>query len=67
MSMWRARLDEFWRMAVRTARLAIGVPDYDNYVAHMRAHHPAAPVMSYVEFFNERQQRRYGNGRTGCC
>jgi len=67
MSTWRTRLDEFWRMAVRTARLAIGVPDYDNYVAHMRAHHPGAQVMSYVEFFNERQQRRYGNGRTGCC
>ena len=67
MSTWRARLDGFWRAAVRTARLAIGVPDYDNYVAHMRAHHPGAHVMSYVEFFNERQQRRYGNGRTGCC
>jgi uncharacterized short protein YbdD (DUF466 family) len=52
---------------VRTARLAIGVPDYDNYVAHMRAHHPGTHVMSYAEFFNERQQKRYGNGRTGCC
>jgi uncharacterized short protein YbdD (DUF466 family) len=52
---------------VQTGRLAIGVPDYDNYVAHMRARHPGAQVMSYAEFFNERQQKRYGNGRTGCC
>jgi uncharacterized short protein YbdD (DUF466 family) len=63
----RARLEGFWRVAVRTARLAIGVPDYDNYVAHMRARHPDARVMSYPEFFNERQQKRYGSGRTGCC
>jgi uncharacterized short protein YbdD (DUF466 family) len=64
---WRNRLADFWRIAVSTARLAIGVPDYDNYVAHMRARHPGAHVMSYAEFFNERQQKRYGNGRTGCC
>lgn len=67
MNSWRARLDDFWRKAVQTGRLAIGVPDYDTYVAHMRGHHPNAPVMSYAEFFNERQQKRYGNGRTGCC
>jgi len=67
MSDWRTRLGKIWRVAVRTARLAIGVPDYDNYVEHMRAHHPGAPVMSYPEFFNERQQKRYGTGRTGCC
>jgi len=67
MNDWRIRLGKIWRVAVRTARLAIGVPDYDNYVEHMRAHHPGAPVMSYPEFFNERQQKRYGTGRTGCC
>jgi len=61
------RLRPFWRKAVETARLAIGVPDYDRYVSHMRAHHPGARVMSYREFFDERQQKRYGNGRTGCC
>ena len=63
----RTALARFWRVAVRTARLAIGVPDYDNYVAHMRARHPDARVMSYPEFFNDRQQKRYGTGRSGCC
>jgi uncharacterized short protein YbdD (DUF466 family) len=62
-----SRISEFWRKAVQTARLAIGVPDYEVYVAHMRMKHPQTPVMSYTEFFNERQQKRYGNGRTGCC
>jgi uncharacterized short protein YbdD (DUF466 family) len=54
----------------RTARLMIGVPDYDTYVAHRRANHPQEPVMTYVEFFRERQQARYavGKGRfRGCC
>ena len=67
MSRWSDKLERFWRVAVRTARLAIGVPDYDNYVAHMRTRHPDKPLMSYAEFFDERQQKRYGNGRTGCC
>jgi len=52
------------------ARLRIGVPDYETYVAHRRAHHPDQPIMSYVEFFRERQQARYavGKGRfRGCC
>jgi uncharacterized short protein YbdD (DUF466 family) len=54
----------------RTARLMIGVPDYETYVAHWRANHPQEPVMSYVEFFRERQQARYAvsKGRLrGCC
>jgi uncharacterized short protein YbdD (DUF466 family) len=48
----------------------VGVPDYDNYVAHRKAHHPADPIMTYAEFFRERQNARYGcaNGRfKGCC
>ena len=49
----------------------IGVPDYDTYVAHMRHAHPDRPLMSYAEFFRERQSARYGEGakRGGfrCC
>ena len=67
MSALRDQLATFWRKAVQTARLAIGVPDYDAYLAHMRSHHPQCRAMSYREFFDERQQKRYGNGRTGCC
>jgi uncharacterized short protein YbdD (DUF466 family) len=55
----------YW--ATQAARLMIGIPDYDTYVAHRRAKHPEEPIMTYVEFFRERQQARYtiGNGR--CC
>lgn len=52
------------------ARMLIGLPDYDNYVQHMRRCHPEQPVMSYETFFRERQQARYGgNGKGGmrCC
>jgi uncharacterized short protein YbdD (DUF466 family) len=54
----------------QTARLMVGVPDYDTYVSHTRETHPEQPVMSYEEFFRERQDARYaiGKGRfRGCC
>lgn len=50
----------------QTMRLMIGLPDYDGYVAHMRATHPDRPVMTYEEFFRERQDARYA-GRVGKC
>ena len=55
---------------MQTARLMVGIPDYDTYVAHRRAHHPGERVMNYAEFFRERQQARYAceKGRLkGCC
>jgi uncharacterized short protein YbdD (DUF466 family) len=58
----------YW--TARTARLMVGVPDYDTYVAHRRTTHPGQPIMTYAEFFRERQQARYAvsKGRfRGCC
>ena len=60
-------LRRLWHQAVRTARLSIGVPDYDTYVEHMRRHHPERPVMSYAEFFDERMRARYRAGGGRCC
>ena len=57
-------------MVAQTARLMVGVPDYQTYVVHRQAQHPDQPVMSYEEFFRERQAARYaiGKGRfRGCC
>jgi uncharacterized short protein YbdD (DUF466 family) len=54
----------------KTARLMVGVPDYDTYVAHRRLQHPGEPIMTYEEFFRERQSSRYGaNGGkiSRCC
>ncbi|WP_244858501.1 MULTISPECIES: YbdD/YjiX family protein [Lysobacteraceae] len=60
---WR----DAWRAALQTARLAIGVPDYDAYVAHVRAHHPGDVPMTREAFCVERMHARYGRGRSRCC
>jgi uncharacterized short protein YbdD (DUF466 family) len=65
-----AEFKVMWMWSVRTARLMVGVPDYDEYVAHRKTHYPEQPIMTYVEFFRERQHARYAceKGRfKGCC
>jgi uncharacterized short protein YbdD (DUF466 family) len=64
------RWSEFAKCVCQGARLMVGIPDYDTYVEHMRRNHPNSPVMTYAEFFRERQNARYGtDGRSGfrCC
>ena len=51
----------------QAAKLMVGLPDYDTYLAHMRATHPEQPVMNEIEFFRDRQEARYGSGRSGGC
>ncbi len=60
-------LARWWRAAAQTARLAIGIPDYDNYVQHIQRNHPDRLPMSRDEFFHERMMARYGKGRSRCC
>jgi uncharacterized short protein YbdD (DUF466 family) len=64
------RLRLVCEMVTQAARLMVGVPDYPTYVAHRRTTHPDEPVMTYQEFFRERQDARYtvSKGRLrGCC
>lgn len=66
------RLDagKYGRLLTQTARLMVGVPDYEAYVEHRRQTHPGEPVMSKVEYFRDRQDRRYGVGSGSamrCC
>jgi uncharacterized short protein YbdD (DUF466 family) len=52
------------------ARLMIGVPKYEAYLAHARSAHPDHEPMSYAQFFRNRQDARYGGGGKGdfrCC
>jgi len=53
----------------QAAKMMVGLPDYDTYVAHVQATHPDQVAMTYEEFFRERQEARYGggNGRFGGC
>jgi uncharacterized short protein YbdD (DUF466 family) len=64
-----SQLAQAGRYLGQSMRLMVGLPEYDAYLAHMEASHPDQPVMSYEQFFRERQQARYGGAgkRGGCC
>jgi uncharacterized short protein YbdD (DUF466 family) len=51
----------------QSMRLMVGLPEYDTYLAHMEREHPDQRPMTYEEFFRERQEARYGSGRSGGC
>lgn len=53
--------------AANVLRRIIGVPDYDRYVAHMRAHHPSDTPLSRDEFARQRVQDRYSKPGARCC
>ena len=65
-----SRIRDWYALARQTARLMIGVPDYETYVQHRKTFHPGEPVMTYEEFFFERQAARYTVSKDrmkGCC
>ncbi|HLP81460.1 MAG TPA: YbdD/YjiX family protein [Nitrosomonas sp.] len=52
----------------KSLRLMVGMPEYSTYVDHMKMAHPDQSIMSYEEFFRERQEARYGSkGRLNRC
>jgi uncharacterized short protein YbdD (DUF466 family) len=51
----------------QAARMMVGLPDYETYVAHTRSQHPERAPMNYEEFFRERQEARYKGGVGKCC
>ncbi len=65
-----ANMLKLWNLLRQTAHLMVGIPDYETYVEHRRTRHPGEPVMTYEEFFRERQDARYAIGRgkfNRCC
>lgn len=61
-------LKRLGRQLAQAARLMVGLPDYDNYLAHMGRRHPEQVPMSREEFFRNRQEARYGGkGKVGRC
>jgi uncharacterized short protein YbdD (DUF466 family) len=67
----REKLETAARYLGQTLRLMVGLPDYGNYVTHMEQHHPGQPVMTYEDFFRERQDAQYGGSNASrgrrCC
>lgn len=60
------KLGQYLGKVQKAARLMIGLPDYDNYLAHHARTHPDQEPMTYEEFFRNRQEAFYGK-RMGCC
>jgi uncharacterized short protein YbdD (DUF466 family) len=61
---------KLFELIKQTARLMVGVPDYETYVRHRQTRHPGEPVMTYEEFYRNRVQARYAVGRgkiQRCC
>ena len=61
------RRDGALARALAVLRRIIGVPDYDVYVAHMRAHHPACDILSRDDFLRERMADKYSRPGSRCC
>lgn len=56
------------RHFTQSLRLMVGMPEYSTYVDHMKSIHPDRAIMTYEEFFRERQEARYGGkGRLNRC
>lgn len=62
------KINQTLRQLSQSMRLMVGMPEYSTYVEHMKTAHPDQSVMSYEEFFRERQEARYGSkGRLNRC
>lgn len=61
------RLPALWQKLREGGALMVGVPDYERYLAHMRASHPDLPVLSREAFLANRMLARYGGSKSGKC
>lgn len=60
-------LRRFWLRLREGGALMVGVPDYDRYLAHMRAQHPDLAPLTREAFVRGRMEARYGGSGTGKC
>ncbi len=61
-------MKSLWCRARDAARMMVGQPSYDAYLAHMAAHHPDHAPMDRVAFFRNREEARFGaKGGGRCC
>lgn len=60
-------ITEICNRVAQSLRLMVGVPEYSQYVEHMKRAHPDRAIMSHEQFFRERQEARYGGKVSRCC
>lgn len=64
----RTKIASFLRRLRQTLYLMVGMPDYDVYVAHLKAKHPDRPIPDRKSFARDCVQRRYeGSGQPNRC
>ncbi|MEG0483060.1 MAG: YbdD/YjiX family protein [Acinetobacter sp.] len=54
-----SRIATLWQRLQQSFRLMVGVPDYENYVEHMKKHHPDVDVMDEKKFHRYCVDARY--------
>ena len=54
-----SRIATLWQNLQKSFRLMVGVPDYENYVKHMQAHHPDLTPMDAKTFYRYCVDARY--------
>lgn len=60
-------ITKIYNQVSQSLRLMVGVPEYSQYVAHMKTVHPDRTIMTEVQFYRERQEARYGGKVSRCC
>ena len=56
-----------WQRSKQAGLLMVGVSDYQQYLAHMRMHHPDHAVMSEAQWISRAQEARFGGRKMGKC
>jgi uncharacterized short protein YbdD (DUF466 family) len=53
--------------AASVLRRVIGAPDYERYLAHVRARHPGLQPLGEADFYRTRLEDRYNRPGSKCC
>lgn len=56
-----SRIATLWKNLQQSFRLMVGVPDYETYVKHMKAHHPDLTAMDAKTFYRHCIDARYAS------
>ena len=62
-----ASVKERLQRVAAIVRRVIGVPDYERYVAHVRACHPDREPMTRLQFEESRMHDKYSRPGQRCC
>lgn len=65
--MFPKKLTKLFIKVQQSLHSLLGLPDYDLYKKHHAEKHPHLPLLSYKNFFQQRQKSCYENKKKFCC